>query len=210
MTIKAGTILILDDDASVRKAYSRSLTDEGYRVCDFSSFEELKTFCSSGEAFSGPTCLLLDMKMPDVSGLVVQKWLKDHHLSLSVIFISGQSEIGEAIVAMRSGAIDFLLKPISEDQLVAAVDGVLYSQRVASTGEGLPPGFERLTAREVQVLSLVVQGLRSQQIADQLGITLRTVKMHRGNIMAKASVENVAQLVSLYQESRFAGRRQVG
>ena len=99
---------------------------------------------------------------------------------------------------MRNGAVDFLLKPVSEDRLVAAIDGALNSQ--ASQSEQLPKGFEVLTSRESEILRLVVSGLRSQQIADQLGITLRTVKMHRGNIMSKMRVENVAQLLALYHQ----------
>jgi two-component system response regulator FixJ len=138
--------------------------------------------------------------MPTGSGLEAQTWLAERYPQLPIVFVSGQSEISEAVTAMRNGAVDFLLKPVSEDRLVAAIDGALNSK--AKNPEQLPKGFEALTTRESQVLQLVVSGLRSQQIADQLGITLRTVKMHRGNIMGKVRVENVVQLLALYHQRR--------
>jgi FixJ family two-component response regulator len=144
--------------------------------------------------------LLLDMKMPTGSGLEAQAWLAERNVQLPIVFVSGQSEISEAITAMRNGAADFLLKPVSEDRLVAAIDGALNSR--TKNADQLPKGFEALTPRESQILRLVVSGLRSQQIADQLGITLRTVKMHRGNIMGKMRVESMAQLLALYHQRR--------
>lgn len=192
------TVLILDDDAALRSAYVRVLGDAGYHCREF---EMLPKFIEAIEK-SGPdlnrTCCLLDMKMSTGSGLEAQAWLAERKLQLPIVFVSGQSDINEAITAMRNGAVDFLLKPVSEDRLVAAIDGALNSQ--ASQSEQLPKGFEVLTSRESEILRLVVSGLRSQQIADQLGITLRTVKMHRGNIMSKMRVENVAQLLALYHQ----------
>ncbi len=195
-----GIVLILDDDAALRSAYVRVLGDAGYRCKEF---ERLPRLIEAIEIF-GPelnrACLLLDMKMPTGSGLETQTWLAQRYPQLPIVFVSGQSEISEAITAMRNGAVDFLLKPVSEDRLVAAIDGALNSR--TKNPEPLPKGFEALTTRESQVLQLVVSGLRSQQIADQLGITLRTVKMHRGNIMSKMRVENVVQLLALYHQRR--------
>lgn len=201
--IRQGRVLILDDDVSVGRAYARTLGDEGYEAMQFSRFQDLKDFVAGEGDTSVPLCLLLDMRMPDVSGLAVQQWIKDEQRAIPVIFISGQSQISEAITAMRNGAVDFLLKPIEEDRLISAVDGVMNAHRIAGLEGALPPGFESLTPRESQVLMMVVQGMRSQQIADRLGITLRTIKMHRGNIMTKVGVDNVAQLVALYQERRY-------
>lgn len=202
MSTKTGAVLILDDDASVRRAYARILTDEGYEVTEFQDFPELRRALVAKTVPSDGVCLILDMRMPSGDGLEVQRWISDRRLSLPVIFVSGESEISEAISALKAGAVEFLLKPVGGPQLLAAVRAVL-NQAHPGANSPLPPGFERLSVREAQVLELVVQGLRSQKIADALGITLRTVKMHRGNIMGKVGVQNVAQLVSFYQQQRF-------
>ncbi|MBU3724065.1 MAG: response regulator transcription factor [Burkholderiaceae bacterium] len=199
---KTSAVLILDDDASVRRAYARVLVEEGYQVQEFQDFSALRRAVESGAAPTDRACLLLDMRMPGGDGLEVQRWISSGPRSLPVIFVSGESEISEAISALKAGAAEFLLKPVSGSQLVAAVQAVL-NQSLHAADSALPPGFERLSVRESQVLELVVKGLRSQKIAENLGITLRTVKMHRGNIMAKVGVQNVAQLVSLYQQQRF-------
>lgn len=204
MSDKACSVLILDDDASVRRAYARILADEGYAVLEFQDFHGLRHAVESNTIALDQACLLLDMRMPGADGLTVQRWISANRLSLPVIFVSGESEISEAISALKAGAAEFLLKPVGGQQLLAAVRAVLQQAGQPGSDSPLPPGFERLSVREAQVLDLVVQGLRSQKIADALGITLRTVKMHRGNIMGKVGVQNVAQLVSFYQQQRFS------
>ncbi len=194
------SVLILDDDAALRSAYVRVLGDAGYYCKEFESLPQFIEAIEKSSLELDRACCLLDMKMSAGSGLEAQAWLAERKIQLPIIFVSGQSDITEAITAMRNGAVDFLLKPVSEDRLVAAIDGALNSQ--VNHSEQLPKGFEVLTPRESQILRLVVSGLRSQQIADQLGITLRTVKMHRGNIMSKMRVENVAQLLALYHQRR--------
>jgi FixJ family two-component response regulator len=194
------SVLILDDDAALRSAYVRILGDAGYYCKEFESLPKFIEAIEKSSLELNHACCLLDMKMSAGSGLEAQAWLAEYKLQLPIVFVSGQSDIAEAITAMRNGAVDFLLKPVSEDRLVAAIDSALNSQ--ANHSEQLPKGFEVLTPRESQILRLVVSGLRSQQIADQLGITLRTVKMHRGNIMSKMRVENVAQLLALYHQRR--------
>jgi FixJ family two-component response regulator len=202
MTLKSGTVLILDDDACVRRAYARTLAGEGYSTLEFPDFASLQQSLSAGFFDAKRVCLLLDMRM-ETNGLVVQRWLTECHSELPVIFVSGESEVAEAISALKAGAVEFLLKPVESEQLIAAVAAALSPREVNVQQPVMPAGFERLSAREAQVLELVVQGMRSQAIADNLGITLRTVKMHRGNIMAKVGVKNVAQLVSFYQQQRF-------
>lgn len=202
MIEKPETVLILDDDASVRRAYARILSDEGFTVLEFQEFPALRHALESEFAPGDSACLILDMRMPGGDGLEVQRWISASGRPLPVIFVSGESEISEAISALKAGAAEFLLKPVGGEQLIAAVKAVL-NKADAAGDSFLPPGFERLSVREAQVLALVVQGLRSQKIADTLGITLRTVKMHRGNIMGKVGVQNVAQLVGFYQQQRF-------
>lgn len=199
---KPATVLILDDDASIRRAYARILTDRGFAVLEFQDFPALRHALESKIAPSDTVCLILDMRMPGGDGLEVQRWISASQRPLPVIFVSGESEISEAISALKAGAAEFLLKPVGGEQLIAAVRAIL-NQVDTADDSILPPGFERLSGREAQVLALVVQGMRSQKIADTLGITLRTVKMHRGNIMGKVGVQNVAQLVALYQHQRF-------
>jgi FixJ family two-component response regulator len=195
-----GTVLILDDDAALRSAYVLVLSDAGYCCKEFETLPKFIEAIGQSIPEIDHACLLLDMKMPTGSGLEAQAWLAERNVQLPIVFVSGQSEISEAITAMRNGAADFLLKPVSEDRLVAAIDGALNSR--TKNADQLPKGFEALTPRESQILRLVVSGLRSQQIADQLGITLRTVKMHRGNIMGKMRVESMAQLLALYHQRR--------
>lgn len=194
-----GTVFILDDDVTLRIAYARILQDAGYACHALGTFGDLQTTLMDHDQAPKNACLLLDMKMPAINGLAVQRWLLEQRIQLPIVFASGQSEMKDAIAAMRSGAIDFLLKPIGEDQLIAAIDSALNSASDRLSAP-LPERFKSLTPRESEVLRLVVKGKRSQDIADTLLITLRTVKMHRSNIMAKVGVENVAQLVALYHQ----------
>ncbi len=135
--------------------------------------------------------------MSEVSGLEVQEWLKLHQLSLPVVFVSGESEVAEAVEAMRHGAVDFLVKPVDVEQLLQGVSKA-FSQYVAPNRPTSSDAFKTLSEREWEVLALVIKGFRSQQIAQELDITLRTVKLHRGNIMRKVGATNAAHLVTLY------------
>ena len=188
------TILIVDDDASTRIALERVLNHQGYVV---RAFDDPARFIESIDPSYGYAhCAILDMRMQGLRGLDVQRALIERGVPLPVIFLSGESEITEVISALKQGAADFLLKPVDTDELLNAISRALTS----STADTDPKTalLKKLSRRETETLKLVVKGMRSQPIADALGIGLRTVKMHRGNLMAKLGVSNVTELLALF------------
>ena len=188
------TILIVDDDASTRIALERVLNHHGYLV---RVFDDPARFIESIDPSYGHAhCAILDMRMQGLRGLDVQRALIERGVQLPVIFLSGESEMTEVISALKRGAADFLLKPVDTDELLNAISRALtYSNADTDLKTAL---LKKLSRRETETLKLVVKGMRSQPIADALGITLRTVKMHRGNLMAKLGVSNVTELLALF------------
>lgn len=196
-------VFVVDDDQSVLRAVARLLRSSGFTVETFASpasfLERLP--------HEGVACLVLDMRMPGLSGLDVQNALAAKAPGMPTVFLSGASDVHTAATAMRKGAIDFLVKPIDAGQLVEAVSRALqtateavrrrreeadYSRRVA-----------RLTKRERQVCELVARGLLNKQIAYELGTSEKTVKVHRARVMQKLEVDSVAALV--WMLSRLPG-----
>lgn len=188
------TILIVDDDASTRIALERVLNHHGYLVRVFDN--PARFIESIDPSYGHAHCAILDMRMQGLRGLDVQRALIERGVPLPVIFLSGESEMTEVISALKQGAADFLLKPVDTDELLNAISRALTS----STADTDPKTalLKKLSRRETETLKLVVKGMRSQPIADALGITLRTVKMHRGNLMAKLGVSNVTELLALF------------
>jgi len=199
-TMNAGTVYILDDEPSIREAYRLTLSSQGYEAILFERLSALKDYFENHASVPQRSCLLLDMRLADEHGLEAQEWLITKGIDVPIIFISGKSTPEEIISAMRAGAIDFLLKPVARERLLQIVENTL----IRFDAQIMPPGFENLTRREIQVLELATQGLRSHQIAEALGIAVRTVKMHRTNLMTKANVKSAVQLVALYQERRLS------
>ena len=195
------TIYVVDDDASVRKALTRVFKTRGGQVSAFSSAQE---FLAEGlRDVTG--CLLLDVRMPDLSGLELQERLVSHHIDLPIVFITGHGDIPMSVKAMKAGAVDFLPKPIDPDQLFevvcAAVEKHARERELNASLREFRRCIDTLTQREREVIDLVIQGLLNKQIADRLGITVYTVKMHRGRGMRKAKVESVAELVTLCERA---------
>jgi FixJ family two-component response regulator len=190
-------IFVIDDDMSTLKALERLLRSTGFQVEVFISpaafFERMP--------FDGVGCVLLDLRMPEMSGLDVQEAMRRRGMSLPVVFFSGDSDVRATAQAMRNGAIDFLVKPLNEPELMDAIaraiaraDGLRQQrQREHDAAERLA----RLTMRERQVCNLVAQGFLNKQIGYQLGIGEKTVKVHRGRAMHKLEVDSVAALVRL-------------
>jgi len=145
----------------------------------------------------GQSCLLLDMRLPGMSGLEVQDRLEQEKINLPIIFMSGNSHISEAIAGLKNGAIDFLLKPFEEDKLIEVVKKTLSSQMVATK-----PNAFKLTTRELMVLDYVSKGWRSEQIAEALNLTVRTIKMHRSNIIHKTGSNTMTEAVLMVMQQK--------
>lgn len=197
-----GHIAVIDDDPSVRGAAGAMLRHEGYAVTEFASAAQFMEFEEQADPmFPGPRCLLLDVKMPSASGLDLQRELLDRGLHVPIVFMSGGSSAGEAVQAMKAGAMDFLIKPFDDQQLIDSVDKAL-SRSLADLRNSLSSAdiatrYASLSARESQIARLVSQGYMNQQIADQLGIAERTVKLHRMHMMRKLGAKNVIELIRI-------------
>jgi FixJ family two-component response regulator len=204
MTRLSGTVHVVDDDVSVRRALSRLLRAAGLQV---EAFDSARAFLRRKPA-SRPACLLLDVQMPDLTGLDLQRTLIDAGLDLPVIFLSGHADIPMSVQAMKAGAVDFLTKPVEGKTLFAAVGAALtrdtFQVKRAGEAEEIQSRFATLTPRESEVLSLVVTGLLNKQIAAELGVSEKTVKVHRGRVMHKMQVTSVADLVRLAERSGIA------
>ena len=197
-----GHIAVVDDDPSVRGAVAAMLRHEGYAVTEFASAAELIGFEEQADPmFPGPRCLLLDVKMPSASGLDLQQALLTRGLNVPIVFMSGGSSAGEAVQAMKAGAMDFLIKPFDDEQLIDAVDKALLRSsadlRDSLSSAEIATRYASLSSRELQIARLVSQGYMNQQIADQLGIADRTVKLHRMHMMRKMGAANVIELVRM-------------
>jgi FixJ family two-component response regulator len=192
---EAGLIHVLDDDASVRTSLARLLGAVGYEV-------RLHATAASyllEPAADGPSCLILDVRMPNVSGLEIQDALARIRVAVPIIFLTGHGDIPMSVKAMRAGASDFLTKPVKREQLLGAVRAALASQIAnkadrAQMGE-LQARYESLTIREREVFDGVVAGKLNKQIAAHLNIAERTVKAHRSQVMDKMQAHSVADLV---------------
>jgi FixJ family two-component response regulator len=201
-------VYVVDDDSAVRDALSGLLRSVGLRVETFGSARD---FLSSPRA-DMPSCLVLDVSLPDGSGLDVPDELRNLDVPLPIIFITGHGTIPMSVRAMKSGALEFLTKPFRDDDLLGAIDIALDRDRVAradrSEQEEARHRIERLTPREREVLDLVVAGKMNKQIAGQLGTAEQTVKQHRGRVMRKLEVDSVADLVRVVE--RASGHAQSG
>ena len=181
-------VLIIEDDTSLRFTLSTVLNRHGFIT---QAFSDPATFFEWLE-FSGKVqgCLLLDMRLPGMSGLEVQSKLGALGVSLPIVFISGSSQIGEAIAGLKNGATDFLLKPFDQTALVDAV-----KKSLKKIADSTSDNMYRLSKRERLVLDYVSKGWRSEQIAQTLGLSVRTIKMHRSNIIHKTGANTMTEAV---------------
>ena len=190
-------IVVIDDDASVRKSLDNLFRSVGFAVELFASPQE---FLQSPRT-DRPGCIVLDVRFPGRSGLDMQRDLAAADARLPIIFITGYGDIPMSVRAMKAGAVEFLTKPFRDQDLLDAVGAALDKDRARRAGESqlaeLRARFGTLTARERQVMSLVVAGRLNKQIAGELGVSEMTVKMHRRQVMRKMQASGVAQLVRL-------------
>jgi FixJ family two-component response regulator len=191
------TVFVVDDSAEVRVSLSRLLTAVGYRVRLFETAEDFL----SGQDVNTAGCLLLDVFMPGLSGMDLQQALTDSSCDRPIIFLTGFGDVHTSVRAMKAGAVDFLTKPIDEDQLFAAVDRAIRldqdQRRIRAINGLIARRLQALTPRERQVMEHVVFGRLNKQIAASLGTGEKTVKVHRARVMTKMGARSVAELVQL-------------
>ena len=199
MTEAKPIVFVVDDDLSVRRSTERLIRSIGIEAQTFTSAKE---FLKSPRQ-QRPSCLILDVRMPGLSGMDLQRELAKSNIPIPIIFITGHGDISMSVRAMKEGAAEFLTKPFRSRALLDAVRSAINSDRAASKDrqeiETLRERYEKLTPREREVLSLIATGLLNKQIADKLASTDRTIKFHRANIMKKTRAESVANLVHLVE-----------
>jgi FixJ family two-component response regulator len=197
MTTTACIVHVVDDDVSWRKSAQRLLSAAGYEVALYDSAE---AFLGTAD-LAAPGCVLLDLRMPGLTGLQLQQRLAESGHRLPVIFISGHGDIRSSVRAMKSGAEDFLTKPVDTDGLLHAIDQAVARNRKDRERSGAIDGMrgriDSLTPTERKVFALVVRGKLNKHIAVELGSAERTIKWHRQHIMQKLQVESLAELVSM-------------
>jgi len=190
-------VFVIDDDASMRRALSYLLQSAGYKVETHSSAEEFLR----REHYDGVGCIILDVRMPGLSGMDLQEKLMGSDYTMPIIFLTGHGELSMGVEAMKKGAIDFLTKPCDDEQLLGAVHSAIEKDKQARGSykekQEIRGRIELLTPRENEILRYVISGMLNKQIALKLGIAEQTVKIHRGRIMEKLCAESVADLVRL-------------
>jgi FixJ family two-component response regulator len=203
-TVDASPIVfVVDDDLSARESTESLLRGEGWSVESFSSAEEF----SARPRESSPTCLILDIELPGITGLELQRRLAVERPNMPIIFLTAQSSIPMTVQAMKAGAFEFLTKPTSDETLLMTVESAFERSRVLCGREAelhsLKNRYTQLTSRERDVFALVVAGLPNKQVGGHLGISEITVKQHRGNVMRKMDADSLPQLVKMATRLRL-------
>jgi FixJ family two-component response regulator len=190
-------VFIVDDDASTRGSLSSLIRSIGLRAEAFASAPEF----IAADRPDAPSCLILDVRLPGVSGLDFQAELAKAKIQIPIIFLTGHGDIPMSVKAMKAGAVEFLTKPFREQDLLDAIQVALDSARARHSNEkilvGLRGKFETLTPREQEVLAWVTGGLMNKQVAAEIGVTEVTVKVHRGKVMRKMGARSLAELVTM-------------
>jgi FixJ family two-component response regulator len=197
LTAVAPLVFVVDDNPSVRKSLSRLLAAAGYTVEAFASAREFLTRVPS----EGPCCLVLDVRMPGLTGIELQAALVAAGRRMSIVFVTGHIDVRMSVKAMKGGAVDLLTKPIDRQELLAAIERAVTKDEKDLSEEiriaEIRQRVKTLTVREAQVFALVVTGMLNKQMAFDLGVVEKTIKVHRARVMEKMRAGSMAELVRL-------------
>jgi FixJ family two-component response regulator len=206
MTTAKPIVFVVDDDVWVRESLETLVRDEGWQPETFSSAQQ---FLDRPRAVT-PSCLVLDISLPGLNGLELQKRVAVERTDMPIIFITGHGDIPMSVGAMKAGAVEFLTKPFNDEVLLTAIRRALEQSRLAlgqkAEMQELRDRYASLTPREMQVMALVVSGLLNKQVGGELGISEKTVKAHRGQVMQKMKANSVADLVKMAEKLHLAER----
>jgi FixJ family two-component response regulator len=204
--IAEGIVFVIDDDASVRKSLKQLLTSADYQTEVFKSADEFL----ARSPHPGPSCLLIDVQMPGLNGMDLQAALIQRRREEQLVFITGHGDIQMCARAMKAGAADFLPKPLSSEELLKCVERALTRSREqrqhAKERNDARALLDLLTPRQFEVMQLVATGILNKQVGDELGLTEKTVKVHRGCVMKKLGITSVAGLVRLIEKAEVPAK----
>lgn len=195
------TIYVVDDDASIRRALTQLLTAHAFKVETFSSAAEFLAF----KHLRGSACLLLDVRLPELNGPALQEVMAKREMDIPIVFITGHGSVPVGITAMKQGAVDFLLKPFTEENLLNAVGRAITRSKIQNKCFWeifrIRRRVETLSPRELEVFHLVALGMLNKQIALKRGTSLQTIKVHRGRVMQKMQAKTVTELIHFAQKA---------
>jgi len=207
MTHRKPFIYIVDDDESVRRALALLLSSHGFKVHAFQRAEDFLTF----KHLKVPSCLVLDISLPGINGLALQDAMAQRQLDIPIVFITGHGDVPKSVRAIKSGAIDFLLKPFANQTLLNAVLQAIAKSRIQNKKEAqieqIKKRIKTLSPRELEVFRFVARGMLNKQIASKRGTSLQTIKVHRSRVMQKMQAKTVTELIHFAQKAGITPSR---